>query len=81
MKTLIKKKHKKNCFALEEVERGDWATPWAFPYDIIWANKWGNVTPSGRGQMLWVRVCCNDPTCDGEVWFDCLEIMQKLPAE
>lgn len=81
MRTLIKKKHKRNCFALEAVERKDWKSAWAFPTDTTWANKWGNVTPSRRGEMLWIKVTCNDPSCPGEIWVDCFDFTRLLPNE
>ena len=78
MKTLQKKPHKYGCFAVEEVRRGFWKSPWAYP-ELFFANKFGNETKTGRGTKSWVKVKCNDPSCPAYLLVDNDELMATLP--
>lgn len=71
-KVIIREKHKKDCAAIDAVNRGDWDHPWFLPGDCFWGDRAG-----GRRSTLhrWNIFKCNDPGCParGIVLTDWLE--------
>jgi len=75
------KPHKEDCFAIKEVEEGEWSTPWTIS-DIKteWlkeelAIKFADGTI--EEQIAVIR--CNDPDCPAKVAIPARKIEQLLP--
>lgn len=53
-------KHKGGCFAVENVELGEWKTPWSGCVRTVFRDGTGG----NRGKTtVWTEVLCNDPNC------------------
>lgn len=68
MKTKLLKKHHKNCYALRDVAKGNWATPWFldtynpsrhFSADTLCRTR----DDKYRGTDRWIKLRCNDSNC------------------
>lgn len=64
--TKLMGKHSKDCYAIENFNKGIWDTPWAFIDDL---PTYGTKTTPVRknGKEKWVWVACNCTRCPASI--------------
>ena len=85
MKTKLLKKHHENCYALIEVAKGNWATPWFLntyqPLFHFNADTLCRIRDDKyRGTDRWIILGCNDSDCPAQLAMR-VDIIEELAYE
>lgn len=69
--------HRKDCFAIDAVERGNWETPWAERAESKGLDAWGTKP----GWHSWIEIQCNDPHCTARLLIRMAPVVRWAEAE
>jgi len=73
--------HKDDCFAIKEVEKGNWNTPWTIA-DMENKHLEDSEQMKYEDGTIETQVAifrCNDPNCPGKVAVPATKILELLP--
>lgn len=80
IKSKGKHRHHQDCYAVKNVNSGDWNTVWGITTQVF-ANKYGNITPKRLGTVLWNVSKCNCDFCRAELWVKADDYYAELPKQ
>lgn len=81
MRLRYEQRHSPECFAMEAVTSGVWATPWWLPSMYRGdGGEWRAVDGTMRGRTThWLRFECNATNCDAAVLVREVDLLASVP--
>ncbi len=72
--------HSRDCYAIKNVRRGFWSTPWAYVQrEADYRDSLGRERKDGGRR--WVRIGCNCTECPGLIAVEESTLLEMLPHE
>ena len=74
--SILKRKHSRECHAIQYVAEGTWESVWTLP-ELTWAGK--TAKRGKRNGVAWIKFRCNCGHCSAELWVREADILALLP--